>query len=527
MRFTKTLILIIIAICILPFILQLFGVNFGSINLDFSTNGENVNLDHNLQDLILNNLRGTFTHLILEWTAICIGIATAILAFIQYRITNNPTTPIIGGALLCASFIDGFHALAAVKIINSATENENILPFTWALSRIFNCVILIIGVSIILLQKKRMLPKNGRRFVLIVSLFMGSIAYLTVHFTAISKSLPTTIVHNSFITRPYDIIPLILFFFLAVYLLPKFNKKENNVFSSALLWSMIPAIATQMYMAFGSEHLHDSNFNIAHTLKAISYAIPFIGITLDYISTHKKEQIRITALKNAHYAVSQKNKELEQFAFIASHDLQEPLRTVMNFTQLFKEEYSDKLDQNGITYLNFIRQASTRMSLLIKAVFDYSKIGAKHEVTQIKTNKLLKNVIAEMHHVIAESNAEIHFKKLPKIKGQKTELRILFQNLIANAIKFQKEGTTPKIEIKGKDIGDFWEFSIKDNGIGIEKKHQDKIFSMFQRLHTKDVYEGIGIGLTHCLKIVLMHEGKIGVFSEPNKGSEFKFTIKK
>ncbi|ADY28049.1 two-component sensor histidine kinase [Cellulophaga lytica] len=527
LKFSKTLVVTLLVICIIPFILQLAGVNFGSINVVLDASGDKVVLDDASQNLILTHLRGTFTHLILEWTAICIAVSTAILAFIQYRITNNPTTPIIGAALLCAGFIDGFHALAAVNIIDSASTNDNFLPFTWALSRIFNSVILIIGASIFLIKEKRMIPKRGRRFVLLVSLFFVLLAYLTMYFVASSKSLPITTFHNSFVTRPYDLISLILFLFMAIYLFPKLNKKENSVFSNTLLWSMIPAIATQMYMAFGSENLHDSNFNIAHTLKAISYAIPFIGIMLDYISAHKKEQIRVTALKNAHYVVSQKNKELEQFAFIASHDLQEPLRTLLNFTQLFKEEYADKLDENGKTYLNFIRQATTRMSLLIKAVFDYSRIGVKNNVTKVKTNKLVKNIIAEIQPNLNDINATIKHKKLPKIYGQKTELRILFQNLIGNAIKFQKKGNAPVVEIQGKDIGEYWEFSVKDNGIGIEKKHQDKIFSMFQRLHSKDIYDGVGIGLAHCLKIVLMHEGRIWVISEPNKGSEFKFTIKK
>ncbi|WKB81646.1 ATP-binding protein [Cellulophaga omnivescoria] len=527
LQLSKTLVVTLLVICISPFLLQLAGVNFGSVNVILNANGDMVNLNHTTQDLAFTHLRGTFTHLILEWTAICIAIATAVLAFIQYRITNNPTTPIIGGALLCAGFIDGFHALAAIKIINPATDNENFLPFTWALSRIFNSVILILGVSIILLQKKRMLPKNGRRLVLIVTLIFAVIVLSTVYLSALSPTLPTTTFHNSIVTRPYDLISLVLFLLMAIYLFPKLIKKENNVFSNTLLWSMIPAIATQMYMAFGSENLHDSNFNIAHVLKAISYTIPFIGIILDYISAHKKEQIRVKALKNAHYVVSQKNKELEQFAFIASHDLQEPLRTLLNFTQLFKEEYGDKLDENGKTYLSFIKQATTRMSLLIKAVFDYSRIGAKNEIVKVKTNKLLKNIVAEMQPHLKDTNAIIEYKKLPKIYGQKTELRILFQNLIANAIKFQKKGNTPIVEIKGKDTGDYWEFSVKDNGIGIEKKHQDKIFSMFQRLHSKDVYDGIGIGLTHCLKIVLMHEGRIWVISEPDKGTEFKFTIKK
>ncbi|SFW29693.1 ATP-binding protein [Cellulophaga fucicola] len=527
LRFSRTLILIIIAICVFPFILQQLGVNFGSVNLVFNANGEKVKLDHTSQDLILTNLRGTFTHLILEWTAICIAIATAILAFIQYRITNNPATPIIGAALLCAGFIDAFHALSAIKVIKSVSDNENFLPFTWAISRIFNSVILILGTSIFLFKSKRMAPKKGRRFVLLICLSFIFIAYLTVYFAALSNSLPQTTFQNSFITRPYDVIPLFLFLFMAIWLLPQFHKKENSVFSSALLWSMIPAIATQMYMVFGSKDLHDSNFNIAHSLKAISYLIPFIGITLDYITTHKKEQVRITELKNAQFNLRQKNKELEQFAYIASHDLQEPLRTVMNFTQLFEEEFQDKIDTNGSTYLNFIKEATIRMSALIKGLLDYSRIGSKTEISNVKFNKLLKTVKIDLEAIIKESGAKIKVKKLPKIKGHKTELRMLFQNLITNAIKFRKEGIPPVIQIKAIDIGEYWEFSVKDNGIGIEEKHKEKIFSMFQQLHSKGTYEGTGIGLAHSFKIVSIHKGQIWVVSEPNKGSEFKFTIKK
>ncbi len=505
LKFSKIFIYATILVCILPYILQLLGVNFG--NEDF---------------------KGKYVHLLLEWSAVCIAFCTAILAFIQYRLTNNPATPIIGMALLCAGSIDAFHALAAIKILTSVAENDNFTPFSWALSRMFNGFILIIGICIFLFKvNDRIAPKRERIFIFTISGLFLLLAYASVKFCALSSKLPNTTFPNSFITRPYDIIPLILFIFMGLWLLPKFHRKEKNIFSSALMWSMIPAIATQLHMAFGSKILYDSDFNIGHFLKAISYFIPFIGITLDYISTYRKEKNRITELNNAQLILKKKNKELEQFAYITSHDLQEPLRTVMNFTSLFKNEYEEQLDENATIYLTFIAQASNRMSLLIKGLLDYSRIGSKRETVSVDCTQLLKELEIDLHTSIKESGTTFVTDNLPTIKAYKTELRMLFQNLISNAIKFRKKDVPPLITITGKNKNDFWEFSIEDNGIGIADKNKEKVFSIFQRLHSKDEYEGTGIGLAHCQKIVDLHEGDIWVTSELNKGSVFNFTIKK
>lgn len=221
----------------------------------------------------------------------------------------------------------------------------------------------------------------------------------------------------------------------------------------------------------------------------------------------------------------QKNRELEQFAYIASHDLQEPLRTVSSFSQQLQKQYGDKLDDLAQKYLFFILQGTERMKALITDLLDYSRIGKKKELKAIDCNKLIENVLADLHIAIQESNVEIQKENLPLVHGYSTEMKQLFQNLISNAIKFRKKGVAPKIYIRSRNINGGWEFSVQDNGIGIAEEHNDRIFVIFQRLHSRSEYEGTGIGLSHCKKIVELHGGKIWVNSQPGEGSSFHFTI--
>lgn len=221
-----------------------------------------------------------------------------------------------------------------------------------------------------------------------------------------------------------------------------------------------------------------------------------------------------------------KNKELEQFAYVASHDLQEPLRTTSSFVGFLKEEYIGKLDENADSYLDYISQASERMQILIKDLLDYSRIGRKTEIQEVDCNRILSDVLADLSSAIEESNANILVSdELPVVKGYATELKQLFQNLISNSIKFHSDNVPPVINISSKKVAGGWEFSFKDNGIGIEKKHHERIFIIFQRLHNRTEYEGSGIGLSHCKKIVELHGGKLRVDSELGKGSNFLFTI--
>ncbi len=257
-----------------------------------------------------------------------------------------------------------------------------------------------------------------------------------------------------------------------------------------------------------------------------------------FYKTRKKERLFVKnlELKNEEIAkkskiLSRQNSELEQFAFIASHDLQEPLHTVTSFSNFLLEDYYDQLDDMGKENLVYIKEGCDRMSILIRSLLDYSRIGANRKLENIDSKKLLNNTIKNFTATIEETGAKVILGNMPKIKGYRVELGLLFQNLISNGIKFRKHNKTPIIHIYGEklektDVFDSrWQFHVKDNGIGISEKHQNEIFNIFKRLHARDEYEGTGIGLAHCKKIIGFHNGDISVTSKKGEGSRFSFTI--
>ncbi|WP_164914189.1 YfiR/HmsC family protein [Aquimarina sediminis] len=238
------------------------------------------------------------------------------------------------------------------------------------------------------------------------------------------------------------------------------------------------------------------------------------------------------AIYNQSLELEAKNKELEQFAYIASHDLQEPLNTISSFIGLMDEDYGDSFDDVGKESMAFIKDASIRMKKLIDALLEYSRLGRSKEYSMVDCNIVIQELKSDLKNIIEKTDAEIKVENLPEVKGSEMELRLLFQNLISNGIKFRETNVSPKIEISFTQKEDpknvhkgFWQFSVKDNGIGIPKEHQERIFAIFQRLHSRDKYEGTGIGLAHCKKIVEAHGGEIWLTSEEKKGSTFYFTI--
>jgi len=247
--------------------------------------------------------------------------------------------------------------------------------------------------------------------------------------------------------------------------------------------------------------------------------------TSQLFQSEKLEHKAREEAEQANIELERKNKELEQFAYVASHDLQEPLRTTSSFVELLHTQYKGKFDEKADKYLNFIIQSTDRMKVLIKDLLDYSRIGSKKELTKIDCNIILQQVFADLEIAIKETQAEIKTRHLPVINGYPTEIKQLFQNLITNAVKFHKPNISPLINISASKKNGSWEFICKDNGIGIEEQHKERIFVIFQRLHTRSEYEGSGIGLAHCKKIVELHGGKIWIESPPGEGSAFHFTI--
>lgn len=245
-----------------------------------------------------------------------------------------------------------------------------------------------------------------------------------------------------------------------------------------------------------------------------------IVITVFRFLTDNRKELKLYAKK-----LEIKNKELEQYAYVAAHDLQEPLHTMSSLVDLLREDGSDKLSDHGRIYLDYIGQAAGRMTSLIQDLLNYSRIGSTEVPQQVNCNELLQQVMNDLRQRIQATSAQIQIAPLPTLMGYPTALRQLFHNLITNAIKFQPAGQTPHIEIAAKKMADGWLFSVKDNGIGIPREQHESVFVLFKRLHRKDTYAGNGIGLTYCRKAVEMHNGEIWIDSEPGKGSAFTFFL--
>ncbi|MEO6405863.1 MAG: ATP-binding protein [Ferruginibacter sp.] len=263
------------------------------------------------------------------------------------------------------------------------------------------------------------------------------------------------------------------------------------------------------------------------------------------------------SLRHALEMLKQKNEDLEQFAYAASHDLQEPLRMVTSFLTLLEKKYDPVIDDKGKKYIHFAVDGAKRMHQLIADLLAFSRAGRTEEkLEDVDLNELVNEAQILFRNQIAEKHAIIHVDKLPVIRAYKSPLKQVFQNLLANALKYSRDGHNVQINISAKETGTHWEFAIADNGMGIEEEYFDKIFIIFQRLHSREMYPGTGIGLAICKKIVENMGGKIWVKSaaarlpalmtnrsdeddqmsnrsdgdDPvgrSKGSTFYFTIKK
>ncbi|WP_243372205.1 ATP-binding protein [Geotalea sp. SG265] len=218
------------------------------------------------------------------------------------------------------------------------------------------------------------------------------------------------------------------------------------------------------------------------------------------------------------------NRELQQFAHVASHDLQEPLRMVSSYLQLLEKKYRGRLDETADTYIHYAVDGARRMQALIEGLLNYSRI-ARPQFTWVDLNRIFADATANLATAIVASDAVVKSQPLPTAWGDATQMLQLFQNLISNGIKYRKPGVPPRVEVSAIQNQEGWVFSVRDNGIGMKKEDHEKIFQMFQRLHTKEEYPGTGIGLASCKKIVEQHQGRIWVESSPGEGTTISFTI--
>jgi PAS domain S-box-containing protein len=234
----------------------------------------------------------------------------------------------------------------------------------------------------------------------------------------------------------------------------------------------------------------------------------------------------ITERREAQRALERTNAELAQFAYVASHDLSEPLRMVSSYVQLLARRYQGQLDSDADDFIGYAVDGVNRMQRLIDDLLAYSRAGtSEYRFGPVDVGELVRDTLVGMQATVTDSGATVEVGDLPEVWGDEGQLRQLFQNLIGNGIKFRRPEEPPRVEVTAERHGRTWRFRVSDNGIGIDPRHAERIFSVFKRLHGRDEYPGSGIGLSICKRIVERHHGRIAVEASPSGGSTFAFTI--
>lgn len=225
-------------------------------------------------------------------------------------------------------------------------------------------------------------------------------------------------------------------------------------------------------------------------------------------------------------ALARAESELERYVYIVSHDLKEPLRTVSGFSTLLQRRLGETLEGDARQYLAFIDDGVQRMQVLLDALLDYSRAGRPQQAMQpVALERPLQVALTQLAPAITAAGADVDSAALPEVQGDPVRLAQLFRQLLANALTYRAEGALPQIRIRAEEAGDHWRIAVADNGIGIDPRHQERIFEVFQRLHSREEYPGIGMGLAICKKIVESHGGRLWVESTPGEGATFFFTL--
>ncbi len=246
------------------------------------------------------------------------------------------------------------------------------------------------------------------------------------------------------------------------------------------------------------------------------------GISRDITRQKETEQ----EAKKLTEALKRSNRELEEFAYVASHDLHEPLRMISSYLLLISRRYQAQLDQDGREFIGFAVDGAQRMQAMINDLLTYSRVTTQGKIfSQIELEAVLQRALLNLKVAIAESGARLTHNPLPAVSGDDRQIERLLQNLIGNALKYRRPDVAPEIQVSAEKRDSEWVFGIRDNGIGIDPKYFDRIFGIFQRLHTREQYKGTGIGLAICKKTVERHGGRIWVESEEGKGATFYFTL--
>ena len=449
------------------------------------------------------------------------GIIAVILAFMLITQKNYKTDyPFL--YLLALSFM----IIGLFDLAHSFTQENNLFVFLHTASGLFGSLILMIIFSNKTLI--RVSATNQTFYTLfIITFLICTIAFLWPNL------VPRMIVEGEFTTLSSGLNTLagIIFIIFLVKLTKLQNQKTEYDY---ILFIYIFLLFAFSSLTFFSSKVWNIDWWIWHFFRLLAYLV----VVFILIKNQKNIIIRLQEknseldlyqreLMQANELLISKNKELEQYTYITSHDLQEPLNSIISFSSLL-EGNKDKLDEMGKRSIEVIVKSAFRMKEFIISLLEFSRIGREKEKKEVDINQLIDNLVIDLHDLIEKKQASINYIGEPiKVVAYEQDLIKLFQNLVTNGIKYTDDKTKPSITINSEEQSDRYKFTITDNGIGIAEEQYNKVFEVFQRLHSRDKYSGTGIGLSHCKKVVELHNGEIWLTSEIGKGTEFYFTISK
>ena len=563
------------AACVLPAVLMLLGVDFSSVHGVSRSAVESLVTEQQA-------LSGSYTHTILEWSAVCAAVFTCLLCLSHFAPAEDPSVPVIGIALACAGAMDAFHTLAADNLIFVTADNQELIPLTWALSRLFNAGILLVSVGLFIrrpLSARKGFPRKSKRSwltVCLLGLLFVVIAGNLVVVCAGSGHLPRTMFPQSVIKRPYDVVPIAMYLLCAGVVLPLYYRRHRSIFALAIFLSLIPQIATQLYMVFGSHTLFDGAFNVAHVLKVFGYAIPCIGIMAESRQTHHelyrareethaaeqellgysclledtRERVERQAamleqrsldLNEALQEAEQANRAKTEFLANMSHEIRTPMTAILGFIDILGDEL---LDREGMEdphelhdIIGTVKRNGRHLLELIDDILDLSKIeSGRLEVERITCSprQLVDDVISLMQvRVAAKENVSLNARwegPIPDaIQTDPTRLRQILINLIGNAVKFTEQGSVSvvvQLLIEG-DTPPRLQIDVIDTGIGMTDEQLQHLFDPFTQADSSTTrqFGGTGLGLAISQRLVQILRGVITVESTPGRGSRFSVIV--
>jgi PAS domain S-box-containing protein len=636
----------VLTLSIAPMVMGWFGLEFGVYPSDSS------------DPMMI--MRGASVHTILEWTGVLAAFFTALLSLVHYRLEKDPVTPVIGVALFCAGWVDAFHVLGADRLIGGLAPTDDYLAFTWALARTFHALILLVGPSLFYLWASGR-AKKGRQPVIWVGGSLMMIAAISISLIATSESVPAAWFPDQSLRRPWDTIPLGLFVIAGGLVYPAFHRRYGSVFTHSLLVSMVPAIVSQLHMAFGSMEIYDHHFNVAHGLKALAYLVPFAGLSADYMDTlaivrrqsrelwlvqdalgtlkrrettilettsdgvvgldraghitfanraatellkrsalelrqirlvdqivpddpfdrealaraleggkpHVADELQLEqadgeripvelqsnpVLENGrvqgavvtfrditvrrarerelrettrrlwfvNHRLVRTNEQLEQFAYIASHDLKAPLRAVASLATWIEEDLGDAGSAEVTQHLRLLRSRVKRMERLLQDLLRFARVGQENPRLETVDVAELVRSIAQLQDTPAGMQVA-PAGIMPVFETARTPLEHVLMNLIGNAVRHH-DLPKGRIEVRCENDGAWMRFRVSDNGPGIPAEYHDKVFRVLTTLQSRDSRETSGMGLAIVKKLVENGGGTVSIEANEPRGTTFLFT---